>query len=100
MEAYMFFCKCVHESTITCMFPCIVLTFDPHWMDHGKGSIIRHVLINCPRSNRERSAQSARVREAPVEGFCFFSKIVASSEGKQPPSSAKKTVTFEYCKQQ
>ncbi len=22
MEIYMFFCKCVHESAITCMFPC------------------------------------------------------------------------------
>ncbi len=34
METYMFFCKRVHKSTITCMFPCITPVsahFDPHW---------------------------------------------------------------------
>ncbi len=31
METYMFFCKHVHESTVTCILLQLVLTFDPHW---------------------------------------------------------------------
>ncbi len=31
----MFFCKCVHESTITCMFPCIA-PVSAHFRPHRK----------------------------------------------------------------
>ncbi len=37
METYMFFCKCVHESTITCMFPCITPVSAHFWPPLEKG---------------------------------------------------------------
>ncbi len=40
METYMFFCKRVHETTITCMFPCITPVSAHFWPPTGKGSIV------------------------------------------------------------
>ncbi len=35
----MFFCKCVHESTITCMFPCITPVSAHFWPPLEKGQL-------------------------------------------------------------
>ncbi len=43
METCMFFCKCVHESTITCVFPCIA-PFSAHfWPPLEKGPLRQHI---------------------------------------------------------
>ncbi len=43
METYMFLCKCVHESTVTCMFPCITPVSAHFWPPLEKGP-----LLVCP----------------------------------------------------
>ncbi len=45
METYMFFCKRVHESTITCMFPCITPVSVHFWPPLEKGPLSRN--RNC-----------------------------------------------------
>ncbi len=43
----MFFCKCVHESTITCMFPCITPVSAHFWPPLEKGPLFCYAIKNC-----------------------------------------------------
>ncbi len=55
----MFFCKCVHESTITCMFPCITPVSVHFWppLEKGPFGTFRSCLVDCRglcgRQNRQ-----------------------------------------------
>ncbi len=40
VETYMFFCKCVHESTVTCTFPCITPVSAHFWPPLEKGPLV------------------------------------------------------------
>ncbi len=44
----MFFCKCVHESTITCMFPCITPVSAHCWPPLEKGPLLPSLIPRLP----------------------------------------------------
>ncbi len=70
METYKFFCKCVHESTISCMFPCISPVSAHFWPPLEKGPLIHTLVMHTSCGHQGMESREERVIGRIWTGAC------------------------------